>query len=49
VIFPVVGSSSFNKSFIKVDFPEPLLPTINTNSPLSIVRLIPFIAGVPVD
>ena len=34
-IVPSVGSSSFSRSLISVDFPEPLSPTINTNSPLS--------------
>ena len=32
-ILPDVGSSSLRRSFIRVDLPEPLLPTINTNSP----------------
>jgi len=32
-ILPDVGSNSLSNSLIRVDLPEPLLPTINTNSP----------------
>lgn len=47
VMLPSVGSSSFNNSLIRVDFPEPLSPTTNTNSPSSISRLTSFKAGTP--
>ena len=46
-IRPSVGSSSFRSSLIRVDFPEPLSPTINTNSPLLIFILIPLMAPTP--
>ena len=39
IIFPDVGSSSFKINLIKVDFPEPELPTKKANSPLSILKL----------
>lgn len=43
----VVVSSSFNSNLISVDFPEPLFPTINTNSPLSMCSDTSFKAGWP--
>ena len=39
---PVVGVSSLYNIFIKVDFPAPEAPVINTNSPDKISRLIFF-------
>ena len=48
-IVPSDGSSSFNKSLIRVDFPEPLSPTIKTNSPSSIFILIFFSASTPLE
>ena len=44
---PAVGTSSPVSIFIKVDFPEPEGPTRNTNSPSSMVVLIPRMALVP--
>ena len=35
-IFPDVGISSLSRSLMIVDFPDPLSPVMNTNSPLSI-------------
>ena len=49
IMFPDVGSSSFNISFISVDFPLPDEPTKNANSPLSILKLAFFTAFVPVS
>ena len=49
MIVPSVGSSSFSKSLISVDFPEPLSPTMNTNSPSSMSRLTSFNAGLLED
>ncbi len=48
LISPEVGISSRRRSLIMVDFPEPLSPTINTNSPLLICKSTPFKAGAPV-
>ena len=48
IIFPLVGSSSFNINLINVDFPLPELPTKNANSPFSILKLAFFTASVPV-
>ena len=48
LISPEVGTSSRRRSFIKVDFPEPLSPTINTNSPFFICKSTPLSAGAPV-
>ena len=48
-ILPLVGSNSLSSNFISVDFPEPLFPTINTNSPSSISIFACFIAGDPVE
>lgn len=42
-----VESSSFMRSLIIVVLPEPLLPTTNTNSPLSTCRFTWFTAGSP--
>ena len=36
LISPSVGTSSRRRSLIMVDFPDPLSPTINTNSPFLI-------------
>ena len=49
IIFPDVGSSSFNISFINVDFPEPELPTRKAKSPLFITKLALCTASVPVS
>ena len=48
MMFPDVGSSSFNINFISVDFPLPEVPTKNANSPFSILKLAFFTASVPV-
>ena len=45
----VVGSNSFNNSLISVDFPDPLSPTMKTNSPSSISILIFFSASTPFE
>ena len=47
VIIPSVGLSSFKSNLIKVDFPEPLAPTTNTNSPSSISKFKLLRAGAP--
>ena len=49
LIFPDVGSSSFNINLISVDFPEPEAPTRNAKSPFSITKLAFFTASVPVS
>ena len=49
MIRPVVGVSSLSNNLINVDFPDPLSPTTNTNSPLLICRLTPERAGAPVE
>ena len=49
MMFPFVGSSSFNINFIKVDFPEPELPTKKAKSPLFIVKFALCTASVPVS
>ena len=46
---PEVGSSSFKINFIKVDLPEPELPTKNAKSPLLIVKFALCTASVPVS
>ena len=43
----LVESSSFIRSLIRVVFPDPLFPTIKTNSPLSICKFAWFTAGSP--
>ena len=43
------GVSSRKSSLIRVDFPEPLSPTIKTNSPFLIVRLTLSKAGEPLE
>ena len=45
----LVGVSSRKSSLIRVDFPEPLSPTIKTNSPFLIVRLTLSKAGEPLE
>lgn len=49
MIVPSVGSSSFMIRRINVDFPEPLSPTIKTNSPCSILTDTPFNAAFPLE
>ena len=49
IIFPELGSSSFNINFINVDFPDPECPTKNTKSPLSILKFAFLTASVPVS
>ena len=47
MILPRVGSSSFRRSRMTVDLPEPEAPTTKTNSPLSIVNDTPSSAVTP--
>ena len=48
-LLPLVAVSSRSNKLITVDFPDPLSPTIKTNSPRSIPKVIPFSAGEPVE
>ena len=47
LIEPVVGTSSLSKSLISVDLPEPLPPTMKTNSPFLISMFTFLRAGLP--
>ena len=45
IIFPLLGSKKPDRRFIRVLFPEPVLPTIPTHSPFFIENVIFFNDG----